>query len=194
MNETEHIAILAYGSLIWNPGDEIKQHTISVLDVICPFKIEYARKSSTREDAPVLVKLSDEPGKTNAKLFVTDLHTSDENKAFVKEMIRQREDCGEKYVKVLEKPLKKFSVIFYADLPKNMDKVNINELADLAIKSVEKCKKKGKPEKNGIRYLLNNIKSGVITELTDSYANKIMEITKTDSLEEAETKELKRVD
>jgi len=50
------IGILAYGSLITHPGQEISSVLDHVIpDVMTPFPVEYARKSGTRAGAPTLV-------------------------------------------------------------------------------------------------------------------------------------------
>jgi len=50
------IGILAYGSLITHPGQEIESVLDHVIpDVMTPFPVEYARKSGTRDGAPTLV-------------------------------------------------------------------------------------------------------------------------------------------
>ena len=49
------IGILAYGSLIDEPGLEIEQLIIHRINCLTPFKVEYARKSGTRGDGPTLI-------------------------------------------------------------------------------------------------------------------------------------------
>ena len=52
------IGILAYGSLITDPGWEIEQVTAwRIPDVVTPFAVEYARSSHSRNGAPTLVLL-----------------------------------------------------------------------------------------------------------------------------------------
>ena len=50
------VAILAYGSLIDEPGAELAPVISNIiLDIVTPFNVEFARKSSSRGDAPTLV-------------------------------------------------------------------------------------------------------------------------------------------
>ena len=50
------IGILAYGSLIDDPGREIEPLIISgIKEVDTPFRIEFARASRTRDGAPKLI-------------------------------------------------------------------------------------------------------------------------------------------
>jgi len=53
------IGILAYGSLITHPGQEIESVLDHVIpDVMTPFPVEYARRSRSRAGAPTLVPVS----------------------------------------------------------------------------------------------------------------------------------------
>lgn len=54
------VGILAYGSLIDDPGDELAAFIEGVVRGICtPFPIEFARQSSSGGDAPTLVPYSE---------------------------------------------------------------------------------------------------------------------------------------
>jgi hypothetical protein len=65
------VGILAYGSLIGNPGKEIKDATVEVVSGIKPpFKVEFARRSKKRSGAPTLVKRGRD---VSARIFVMNL-------------------------------------------------------------------------------------------------------------------------
>ena len=66
------IGILAYGSLIANPGDEIQRVTVRNIEGIqTPFEVEYARSSSSRAGAPTLVPVEPgQGGRVIAQIFV----------------------------------------------------------------------------------------------------------------------------
>ena len=50
------VGILAYGSLIDDPGSEIGEVIADVIsDIETPFSVEFARSSSTRSGAPTLI-------------------------------------------------------------------------------------------------------------------------------------------
>jgi hypothetical protein len=52
------VGILAYGSLIEDPGPEIAAATARIeSDVNTPFKVEFARTSRTRGGAPTLIPI-----------------------------------------------------------------------------------------------------------------------------------------
>ncbi len=48
------IGILAYGSLIANPGTELEKIVIRKIPCETPFFVEYARRSKSRQNAPTL--------------------------------------------------------------------------------------------------------------------------------------------
>ena len=52
------IGILAYGSLIDDPGYEISDLIIDRIKCVTPFSIEFARLSSSRDEAPTLVPVA----------------------------------------------------------------------------------------------------------------------------------------
>lgn len=189
----EHIAILAYGSLIWNPKKEIEQHTLTKIDCNTPFNVEYARKSSSRGDAPTLVPVVHGGSHVKAKLLVLN---KDVSLRQAKDMLWKREThksgSGKTYNPpaipgpntVIIEQLENFhniDTVLYTKIGSNLDNPTPQRLAELAIESVKKCK-----DKNGIRYLYKNKENEIITPLTEEYERKILEITKTGSLEEAE--------
>jgi hypothetical protein len=58
IHQTRKIGILAYGSLIDNAGEEIAPLIVERIECFTPFKIEFARLSSTRSNAPTLVPVT----------------------------------------------------------------------------------------------------------------------------------------
>lgn len=67
------IAILAFGSLIDEPGKEIGPLIRERIDgVRTPFPIEFARSSSTRGGAPTLIPVDVDGARVNGFLFVLD--------------------------------------------------------------------------------------------------------------------------
>lgn len=64
------IGILAYGSLIENPGEEILSLIVERIECTTPFKVEFARLSSTRSNAPTLVPVTSGGRKVNAVILV----------------------------------------------------------------------------------------------------------------------------
>src|SRR5258708_20723725 len=65
------MAILAYGSLIDEPGEELENCIVDRLGpILTPFKVEYARSSRTRGGAPTLVPVDGGGFQVSAVVFV----------------------------------------------------------------------------------------------------------------------------
>ncbi|MBN2395954.1 MAG: hypothetical protein JXC36_05780 [Candidatus Atribacteria bacterium] len=193
------IGILAFGSLINDPGEEIKELETNRIDCETPFKIEFSRISSSRDKAPTLVPVKDnETGKkTNAKIIVIDENT---NLADAKSILWRREchkkDKSQEFTQpqkptsknVLIGELENFcnveKVIYTTFLPQDDYKdLTPEKLADFAIESI--LSKAGIEEKDGIRYLLDAKISGIETEFSAEYEKSILSKTDTNSLQEA---------
>lgn len=186
---TQHITILAYGSLIWDPGNEIKQHTIAVIDCFTPFNIEYAQISGTRGSAPTLTKVEGFGGKTRAKLFVLDYHNNPKEKKRVYSLVCKREGIenekpwdgyGDPPAPIFREDILEYSTVFYCafKIKKDIESIVkkgllVKKLVEWAKKSVKECAKSGKIEKNGVRYLINCYKAGIITPLTEAYIQEL---------------------
>ena len=82
------IGILAYGSLIDDPGDEIAAATESVDGAVTPFAVEFARSSSTRGGAPTLIPVPHGGAPVRARIFVL---RADVTEAAAKDMLWRRE-------------------------------------------------------------------------------------------------------
>ena len=192
------IGILAFGSLISNPGEEIKKLTTDILDCETPFKVEFARISSSRGNAPTLIPVEDtEIGKkVNAKIFVLNSNITIEE---AKSVLYSREIHSEKIriykeptnptsKNVLIKELDDFcsvNKVIYTYFLKQEEYANLTpeQLAKCAINSI--LSEAGRKKKDGISYLLEAKKNGIVTELSLEYERKILEKTNTSSLEEA---------
>ena len=192
------IAILAYGSLISHPGEEIKQHKED-FEICCytPFHVEYARKSSSRGNAPTLIPVVQGGSHVKAKLLILKKNVSLQQ---AKDMLFRREihQVGKGiFYKALPKPnintviieqLENFhniDIVIYTKIGANIDNPTPQLLAKLAIESVKQYKDK---DETGIRYLSDNINKGIITPLTAEYKKKILEIGNAESLESVQEK------
>ena len=70
----ETVGILAYGSLIDNPGDEIAAATVRTIEEVeTPFSVELARSSDGRGGAPTLVPVDKGGARVRAQIFVLDV-------------------------------------------------------------------------------------------------------------------------
>ena len=193
------IGILAFGSLIDDPGPELDPLIVSKEDIETPFNIEYARQSgTTRGGAPTLVPVTSGGGKVKAKLLKLK---SDMSLETIKDMLYRREihqvgNLEKTYNPESTNPnavrigelynFHELEIVLYASLPQNIETPSAETLADLAIQSARK--EAGTNGKDGILYLINNIKAGIETPLTQSYRQAILDKTDTSSLEEARQK------
>lgn len=199
LQKMRKIGILAYGSLIDNPGTEIEPLIIDKIKCTTPFKVEYARKSRTRGEAPTLIPRED----IGQKVYAVILVLKDEvDLELAKSMLWRREtgqlDSEKKYTessisnenKVEVKTLKDFfdvETILYTSIGKNIEgEINADILSSLAIKSI--LSDAGENKRDGVRYLLNNLENGIITQFSEQYKEEILKKTKTNSLQEAITK------
>lgn len=203
------IGILAYGSLIANPGREIENAIATrIPDVQTPFPVEYARKSSSRAGAPTLVPVPDGCGQpVNAVILVLrdgitnqqamdmlyrrelhkeeDMETTyddpaqrDKNDALVIESIQGENDLSVVYYTVLRA---NFAEILETN---RTPEAKAQLLAQAAIDSLTAdTYTKGL---DGIQYLADNMAAGVVTALTEAYAQAILkEAGNADNLDQA---------
>lgn len=187
------LGILAYGSLIDEPGDELEPLIIDRIKCKTPFKVEYARKSRTRGYAPTLIEYKKLGKKVNAIILVLD---SKVNLKTVESMLWRRETRKTgTYIHSNNPSRNKMQIaqihsfqnvetVLYTKLPSNIDEaLNPDLLSDLAISSI--LTEAGDKKKDGIRYLLANKKNGIITEFSEEYERLILDKTDSESLEQA---------
>lgn len=203
-NKKHIIGILAFGSLIDNPGREISE--IEIERIVCetPFNVEFARTSSTRGDAPTLIPVEVGGQKVKAVIIVLNPKTSIETATSI---LWRRElhktNRTESYTcsdnpgpnTVVVKTLTDFmniQTVLYTSIGCNIKQTLTGELlADFSINSI--LSKAGQEEKDGLRYLLSAKRNGIITTLSVEYENQILLKTETNSLEQAiETLDRKR--
>ncbi len=190
------IGILAFGSLIDNPGQEISDIEIDRLDCETPFAIEFARTSSTRSNAPTLIPVSVGGRKVKAKIIILNPETNiDRAKSILWRRELHKTDQSENYVepnnpginRVVVKVLQDFmnvDRVLYTSIGSNINQSLTGELlADFSIASI--LARAGQQEKDGLRYLLSAKRNGIVTGLSEEYENQILIKTETKSLEEA---------
>ena len=190
------IGILAYGSLIPNPGAEIGA-VISrrIAGVRTPFRIEFSRSSRVRDGAPTLVPV--ERGGARVSGVVLVLHDSVTETA-AQDMLYRRErnrvGSGDIYADVDRTNidsaflgrLDRFAgldVVFHAALRANIDEPTPEMLARLAIASA--AAPSGAVARDGISYLKAAKQSGIVTPLMAEYEREILRQTGGRSLEKA---------
>ena len=181
------VGILAYGSLIGDPGSEIGSKIVEVIDCCTPFKVEFARKSSGRSNAPTLVRFN-KGGCVCGKVLVVDLDLQEAydclyrreiNCVGCKSKIYNHDSKKGDAVKIgILHEFKGIDSVIYANLPANIKDLTAGNLAHLAITSAKKrC-----DGRDGISYLINAKCAGIKTPLSDEYEAEILKLTKTTSL------------
>ena len=204
---THIIGILAYGSLLQNPGQEIAPCITERIPAMTPFAIEYARSSQGRSGAPTLVPVSQSIGKpVTGQIFILDsrvslveayniLYRREINRIGDRTCIYNDSEQRKKKNGVLVEQVKEFcntSVVLYASLKPNLPEIlredvshneKVKKLAHLAMDSINietfasQC--------DGIQYLADNLAFHIITPLSLSYKEYILKQTGASSLPEA---------
>jgi cation transport regulator ChaC len=179
------IGILAYGSLIHDPGEELKRAEDSRIPAVTPFAVEYARSSTNRDGAPTLVPF--EGGrKVNGVLIVLKEGITEREAT---DMLYRREagrtdhydpkhmprDPRDKVYVDRRTNWEGIDVVLSTRIARNIDPLTPDHLANLAIVSAKG--KAGEKERDGIHYLLMCTKAGIRTELSDAYESSILEKT-----------------
>lgn len=186
------IGILAYGSLIDDPGEEIKASTVHIerKNIMTPFRVEFARKSKERQGAPTLVPVNEGGASVKATLIVLKI---DEEEAMNRLWRRETNRVGQKdrLYRHPETPRSNSVIIdrveiagvvaLYARIPTNISPLNAGVLARFAVESARELH----DGRDGISYLINTKKNGIATPLSPAYENEIKRLTRTKSLEEA---------
>ena len=190
------IGILAYGSLIPNPGTEIAPVTVRRIGgVETPFRVEFSRSSRVRDGAPTLVPVTRGGARVTGVVLV--LHDSVAESA-AQDMLYRRErnrvGTNDRYADVdPADPDSAFlgrldgfaglDVVFHAALRANIEEPTAEFLARLAIASA--AAPSGGVDRDGIRYLMDAKQAGIVTPLMPEYEKEILRRTGGRDLEEA---------
>ena len=192
------IGILAFGSLITDPGWEIEEFTAEVIPgVETPFPVEYARRSTSRAGAPTLVPVPPEYGcPVQAQIIMLK---KDIPLQLARDMLYRRElnrpgDLNKPYpTRLCQKPNRVVIVELseFAGLERVLYTrlgVNFPEIVDPTFDGHEKpellsvaardslTEKTFFTGRDGIQYLAAAIQNGINTPLTDIYRFAIMQL------------------
>jgi hypothetical protein len=186
------VGILAFGSLINDPGPELQPKIVVRVKTTTPFPVEYGRYSGkTRGGAPTLVP-HQAGGPVEAEILILD---DSVNSADAADMLWRRETrkvgSRERYVEgttansVLVKHFMDSPCVedvLYTDFHAagKVDRLSVDQLATRAIQSVGSADE----GMDGISYLVGNLASGIETPLTEAYKAAILSQTKAESLED----------
>lgn len=186
------VGILAYGSLIANPGDEINAvMTGTKSGVETPFNVEFARSSRERHGAPTLVPVEVGGARVQAYILLLDASVEDATDRLYRREINQV-GTAKRYKHsenpgvdtVIVKRLMNFhdmDVVLYTHIGKNIDDLTPAKLAQLAIKSAQELDN----GRDGISYLIDAKRHGIKTKLSDAYEEEIKKQLGPKDLDEA---------
>jgi hypothetical protein len=186
------IGIIAYGSVINEPGTEllelIKEKHI---DILTPFNIEFARKSSKRANAPTLTVVKTGGSSVRGAIFILRDGLSQYK---VADLLWRREtrktETDEHYLAggTVNSEIKidtissylGFDALLYAAPLQNIPIPSASLLADLAINSAYN-QDIAEMHKDGISYLVDIISLKIVTPLMAQYEEEILK--RTDSID-----------
>jgi hypothetical protein len=184
------IGILAYGSLLDDPGPEFANAVRRVEDAETPFRVEFARKSEKRDGAPTLIPV--EPGGETVPAGVLVLK-DEVAEVCACEMLYRRETRPNRRRRPKRRPdwirsvvhLGSVDMCLYAAFGCNLesDERPPAGLAQLAIKSAKLAA--GAERRDGISYLEAVKHRGVETPLMADYEHEILKQTDARSLSDA---------
>jgi hypothetical protein len=172
------VAIYAYGSLLVDPGEHLRERIVEGVCFPSPWPIEYARTSSSRGGAPTLT-IHSKGAPVQGKLLVLDpAVTPKEAEQWLWE--REGRPCRQA---IKRTALGTYQCVFYCALAANIadEELTPDHLAELAVASVAR-----EPERNGIRYLRECVGCGIHTPLTSAYVGAVLRRTRASDLVEAE--------
>lgn len=183
------IGVLAYGSLITDPGPELDAITVGITtDVLTPFSVEFARSSRKRGGAPTLVPVDAGGCPVRAVIFQVvgtvseavdivyrrEIHAVGSGKIYV-EPAPDRTDA----VRIARfEGLAGFDLVLSTQLAANINPLSADILADLAIASAHALH----DGRDGISYLIAARASGIETPLSPHYTARILARTATADL------------
>ncbi|CAG0980907.1 hypothetical protein BURK1_01739 [Burkholderiales bacterium] len=194
------IGILAYGSLINDPGIEIEPQIARRISALTPFPVEYARFSQKRGGAPTVVPHPSGSEVTAVVLVLSELVLLDEAKSLLWRRETHQMGTGRAYREVAsenavlirdQRGFCGINHVLYTDfnMSGKINQPNPRLLAEAAVASVAKASHGS----DGISYLLNLIEAGVETALTADYVRSILAVTGAATLEEARNLSAARV-
>ncbi|OJU22844.1 MULTISPECIES: hypothetical protein [unclassified Sphingomonas] len=185
------VGVLAYGSLIGDPGDELEPATVrTIRGVMTPFAVEFARRSRSRGDAPTLVP-HPHGARVSAAILVLDVDMSSATDMLWRRETRCSDRCrgypGDRAGKrdaVQVRRIEGFhgiDLVLYTDIGANVQPLTAGELARLAIGSVGRAA----AGLDGISYLVQAKANGIATPLSPAYEREILVMTGADDLLQA---------
>ena len=171
------VGILAFGSIAEEPGAELAAAVTWRVEVETPFAVEFARSSRTRDGAPTLVPVSEGGTRVPASVLVlADSATAADARA----MLYRRETgrlhdksagSGAAWIAELA-GFAGLSTCLYAAFEANIRPLTAEKLAELAVCSAAAAA--GATRRDGISYLEQQKRRGLVTPLTSPYEEAVL--------------------
>ena len=190
------IGILAYGSLIEDPGVELKPLISErISDVNTPFNIEFARSSQSRDGAPTVVPVESYGASVKAVILVLSEVVEIEKAIDLLWRRETRNETSNRHYKNPINPslnqvvvieageLNGINQVLYTKIGANIDSPTPEKLANLAVKST--YENAGSEGKDGISYLMSIKRQNITTPLMPQYEEEILKKVGASSLPEA---------
>jgi hypothetical protein len=186
------LGILAFGSVIDNPGAEIESALVGrKLNVRTPFGVEFARSSTKRGGAPTLVPLEQGGAAVLAQILLVNVSEQEAKDRLWRREI-DRIGQGGHYVHrnnpgpntlIIDRyeKFERVGVVLAARFPATIAPLTAMRLAELAIESA-RLERTGR---DGITYLSNAKRNGITTPLSNAYEREILRLTQAHDLDEA---------
>ncbi len=183
------VGILAFGSLVEEPGAELEAVITRRIELETPFSVEFARSSRTRDGAPTLVPVSEGGARIPASVLVLDVSVTVED---ARAMLYRREtgrlndtSAVSRVGWIAELPdFAGISICLYTALEANIPPpLTAEKLAELAVCSA--AGPSGGKRRDGISYLQQQKRRGIETPLMFPYEEAVLGRTGTRNLDEA---------
>jgi hypothetical protein len=186
------IGILAFGSLIDNPGKEIEAALVGrKANVVTPFSVEFARKSTKRGGAPTLVPVESGGCPVHAQILLVDVAEQEAKDRLWRREVDKVGEGGHYVHRANPGPntliidryenFEGLAVVFAARFAATIAPLTAEHLADLAIASVASAESGC----DGITYLIDAKRNEIATPLSAAYENEILRRTETADLNKA---------
>ena len=184
------VGILAFGSIVDDPGPELLAALVRRVDVETPFAVEFARSSRTRDGAPTLVPVAKAGSPVRAVVLVVDESIGEVE---ARGMLYRREagrrgdkpargDATARWIATLH-GFAGLDACLYTALPANIEPLTVDRLAELALHSA--AARAGAQRRDGISYLDQQKRHGVRTPLMPGYEAAVLARTGARNLREA---------
>lgn len=186
------IGVLAYGSLMTTPGPELAAVIVGRIEgVLTPFSVEFARTSNGRCGAPTLVPVDTGGCPVHAVIYEVSV-SQDEAASIVYRREIDAIGSGRVYCEPAADRknavridhivgLAGFDLVLSTRIASNIFALHPDILADMAINSARKLS----DGRDGITYLMDALRCGIVTPLSRAYEASILEKTGTQDLASA---------